>query len=340
MGDSTASTGQPAADPRAFDTTLVTAIEPGPLEAQVLLQAESLRRLPSPIAEVPFMAVQPRFGTRLGAASRKALSDLGVEYVYDNVVGPYAFYGIVNKAAGLSIARRRASTPYLTLVDGDLLWLRPPAWVVDPAADFMARAGEADLGTTLEDDTAGYWRQVTQRFGLSVDDFGWMTSKPEGVRIKEYYSSGIASARREGPVFEQYFAILKRLFDERIASRRTHVYHHDQMALTLAAVKHAAVRVEYPWAMNYNFNMLTPEDVDIRFLSEISVLHYHGSFYDTLWPKAEPYLGHLPQDAQTLVRASAPFAIRLTAIERLVRKALTTQRNKRMKRHLSRCDYL
>src|SRR5439155_1748639 len=145
------------------ETTLCTVIEAGYLEQEVMLLAESLRRVGARQADLPIVAVRPRRGPRGARATRKRLAELNVELVEDESLSvAYSWWAMVNKPAALAYVEDHSRTPNVTWIDGDMMVLAEPGSFAPPTGyDFIARAGEAyDAASNGSDGNDEFWRRL------------------------------------------------------------------------------------------------------------------------------------------------------------------------------------
>src|SRR5262245_5661771 len=98
----------------ACNTTIVTCIEAGPLEAQVLMLAESLRAFGGDWAKTDVIAVKPRRGPSIAPHTRRELKRLGVEFIDERFNVALDWWNNANKSAVMSQLETRVSTPYIT----------------------------------------------------------------------------------------------------------------------------------------------------------------------------------------------------------------------------------
>src|SRR4051794_30066933 len=110
-----------------------------------MLLAESLRSFGGRAAALPLVAVRPRTGPRVAAATRRRLSELKVTVIEDDRLSvEYSWWATANKPAILEYVERHARTRNVTWIDGDMMVLREPgSFAVPDGFDFIARAGEA-----------------------------------------------------------------------------------------------------------------------------------------------------------------------------------------------------
>ncbi|WP_024343120.1 hypothetical protein [Bradyrhizobium japonicum] len=313
------------------DTTIVTCVEAGPIEAQVLMLAESLRTFGGPAAKVPFIAVKPRRGPRIGSATLKEFKRLGVEFIDERLNVELDWWNNANKSCVMSQLETRVSTPNITWMDGDMVVLQQLDKLSPTAGtQFIARAGEGYLGSDGTDKNAPYWRKLCELIGSDFDRFPEINSFPEGRRIRAYWQTGIYTYATSTRLGEAHYATIKKLLSSSIGSREAGIYHQDQVSISLAVQKLELRHSEYDARLNFNVNTLAKENADLIPMSEVKILHYHNTFYREGLDWAKLYLRQLPQDRRELIEKYIPLTANASYPARVHRALLRWVRKKRV----------
>jgi hypothetical protein len=290
------------------DTTIITCVEAGGLEDQVVLLADSLRQFGGRRALTPIVAVKPRPGAGLRRTTLDAFDRLHVTFVEQNLNRDYAWWAHANKPAALNWGAANVTTPWLTWLDSDLVFLREPDNFVIDGSEFVARPGEAfDVASTGSDDRAIMWRDLCARHGLDFEAFPDITSFPDGRRIKAYWQAGVFTFRREGDFAGTYQAIMHDLLSARTSASAAAVYHTDQIALALAVQKAKLHTAQYHPTMNLNLNRKDPSTIKLFPANDIKIVHYHGSFWPADFEWAMVNLADVGVPQRELIARHAPF---------------------------------
>lgn len=312
-------------------TTFVTCIEAGGLESQVLLLAESLRMFGGPWANAPFVAVKPRRGPRLKSATVSELRRLGVEFIDKPFNSKLAWWNNANKSAVMAALETQVTTPNITWLDGDMVFLQPPEdFIPTEAAQFVCRAGEGYLGSDGSDENAPYWRKLCEIFGLDFDAFPMIVSFPERRPIRAYWQSGIYTYATTSRLGAEHFEIIDRLLKEKIGSKQAGIYHQDQVSISLAVQKLKLKHAELKPAMNFNINPLIKQNASLLPMSEVRILHYHNSLHKPALSWANEYIDQLPADRQALIRKYSPILTDAPLLTRLHRRLLKVARQRQV----------
>lgn len=292
------------------ETTIVTCIEAGGLEPQVVLLARSLRTFGGRYADLPIVAVKPRAGPGVSRATLRTLKELDVRYVDRPLNVATSWWAHANKPAALNWADREADTPNVTWIDSDMLVLREPDAFAPPAAcDFIARAGEAfDVASDGVDAKAAFWRAVCADQGLAFDDFPTITSFPDRKPIKAYWQAGLFTFKRGGAFPQAYERAMAGLLRGSVGSRYAGVYHTDQVALALAVQSSGSRAAQYSPLMNLNLNIKDPDTFGLYPIEEVRIAHYHGSFWPQTIDWAREQLRGLSAEQWAVLDGTVPLA--------------------------------
>lgn len=312
-------------------TTLVTCVEAGGLESQVLLLAESLRAFGGSWANTPFLAVKPRRGPKLKSATISEFRRLQVEFIDEPFNSKLAWWNNANKSAVMSALETQVSTPNITWLDGDMVILQPLDDVT-PAehTQFIARAGEGYLGSDGSDANATYWLKLCETFGLNFDDFPEIVSFPERRAIRAYWQTGIYTYKTATRLGAEHFEIIARLLGEKIGSKQAGIYHQDQVSISLAVQKLKLNHSELTPAMNFNINPLAKQNANLLPMRDVKILHYHNSLHKPALSWASDYIQQLPPDRVELIQKYAPISSDASLVTRLHRRLLKVARQRRV----------
>jgi hypothetical protein len=318
-------------------TTIVTCVEAGALEAQVLLLAESLRTFGGPAAKLPFIAVKPRRGPALKAATISQFRRLNIGFVDKPYNSKFAWWNNANKSAVMSALETEISTPNITWLDGDMIVLQQLDDITPAAGtQFIARAGEGYLGSDGNDTNAIYWNKLCELVGIDFATFPQILSFPERRNIRAYWQTGIYTYATSTRLGAAHFDIISKLLSSNIGSKQAGIYHQDQVSISLAVQKLKLKHSQFDPKMNFNINPLAKEHADIIPVSEVRILHYHNSLHKAGIDWADQYIKRLPADRIELIQKHVPISTDAPFLTRLHRRLLRFERQKRVDQFASR----
>ncbi len=302
-------------------TTCVCCIESGSIEMQTLAMLESLRKWGGRLADAPVLAVTPRFGPPLAPSTRRRLDQLGVAYRRRHSVRSYGWYNFLNKPLALLEAEQFATTPTVTWVDSDILFLGEPKdlWLRD-GEDFAACTPDTAGATTGPDSgNEPFWREVCRLMDVSIDELPWVTTCQENQRIRFYWNGGIFTSRRSMGFGQDYFNATRLMLTSRVCSKGSDIFFNEQTILGLVVHKKGMRWRSLPHSHNYAVGSKLESWYDPARFREAVVLHHHDAMYPHFWPK---FMQMVERDRPELLswvktqgptRNPAPLPLRLAA---------------------------
>jgi hypothetical protein len=322
----------PAASAPADDTSLcfVACVESGPLEAQTLRLAESIRRFGGSLAGSEIIAVTPRFGPPLARATRRRFHELGVRHERLRSHPKYAWYHYLNTPIALAAAEDLTDARYLCWADSDLLFMGEPADLIPgPDLDFVAGSiddgvvGTTGPGSPHEDS----WRGICELVGIDVAELPWVTTYLERQRIRLYFQAGVFAYRRGIGFSQFYLDMCLKALDQRFGFAGSGENYTDQVCLGLAAHKMGLRWRQLNPTHNFPMASFLPHADLPDELAKAVILHYHDSMQPHFWATCLERLrdtGHT--DVHAWLSERAPLADPAPAPSRALREALRVAR--------------
>ena len=176
--------------------TFVLCIENNAIRAQALLLCESIRRFAGRHRTDPIVAVAPRPGLGVDAATRARLDALAVEYVEEPLNEICPVYGSANRVYAAAWAERHARSEWIVVLDSDTVFLDEPE--LPAGADAAARPidvkGSASAGPG--DPLDAYWASLAALRGVAVDCLPFVRTTVDGQRVRASYNGGLIAVRR------------------------------------------------------------------------------------------------------------------------------------------------
>ncbi len=318
---------------------VVTCVEAGYLETQTLRMIESLRNWGGKLANIPVIAVTPRFGSPIQRSTRRRYDKLGVTYVRTKATSPYAWYNFMNKPASLLAAERAVSVDTMIWLDADILVVGEPAeFLLAADEDFAACPTEKNVATTGPDDPYhSYWVAMCRALGMSVEDLPWVTEFREKNRIRAYFNGGVICYRPASGYAAAYQDACEKIMDARIVLPKDSIFYHEQAAVGLAAFI-AGLR----WRVladshNYHFGSKTLQFVDPEQFRKAKVLHYHRSMRTENWPKFLKFFDQDYPQVRAWLDPWGPLADNLPLWKRAVNKLVRQRRQKLTADYRTQC---
>jgi hypothetical protein len=321
---------------------IVTAIEAGPLEKEVRLLVESLRRWGGRCADARVIAVQPRGGPSPSPATRLNLDRLNVEYCQIERDDRFDWFPFLNKTAAVRHVAARHQGP-IAWLDGDILVLSEPTELLfEPnkfhRIQFAACASDKNIGTTRDDDEfAPYFRAACQAVGVDFDSLPYVLTEKEQIYVRAYWNAGVFAFVGECGLAELYDKFTLTLLSKGIGSHECEFLMSDQVALALAAHHLGLRRKNLPLSHNFHVQPSDPSSLIHGAANNICVLHYHGC----LWPSSFGKLCsdlelHYPEVARWLQGHGPHTMTNLSTVARIRRKLFSLRRKLQKKKDVRR----
>jgi hypothetical protein len=238
--------------------TFIACVERGELEAKTLLLCRSIRRYGGRFANAPIFTFQPRRGTAVSPATRRALASLGVTHVTERLNSAFPDYAIGNKVFAAARGEELAATDVVAFLDSDTIITSEPNEMdlpdgIDAAArpvDYW-RHGEEPLddpdhphwrthhrrvaSTGPGDPMDDYWRRMYALCGVRGDP--WVETVGDRKKIRAYFNSGLAVARRSAGIFAAWKRDFLRLIDANHIPPNGDWHYLDQLSLAVALAR-------------------------------------------------------------------------------------------------------
>lgn len=266
---------------------IVCCIESGPLEAQTVRLAESVRRFGGGLSDAPIVAIRPRRGPSLASSTRQALHRLEVELIEHVTNTEFAWQHYSNKILALLAAEETVQAQQYIWLDSDVMVLaEPEAMWLGPEEDFVACAPDkGGLGSTGPTDIRdGPWRRACDVLGIAIDGLPWVTTFTEHTRIRFYVNSGVFAYRGGAGFAQAYVEDCFKYLRARKSKSHSEVHFMDQIVIGLTVHRLGLRWRLLPHSCNYGCYSKLLHWVDARELAAAQILHYHDMMELERWP--------------------------------------------------------
>jgi glycosyltransferase involved in cell wall biosynthesis len=298
-GAATASVSGP--EHRAGDSqataSFVLCIENNSIRDQALLLCESIRRYAGRHSRSRILAFAPRPGLGVDAATRRALEDLGVDYIDEPLNTTCLEYAPANRVFAGAYAEKHVDTDFVVVTDSDTVWLDEPE--LPRAADAAVRPVDSKGSATRGpgDRFEAYWQRMADMCGTSLDRLPLVRSTIGNEHIRASYNAGLTVVRRDKGILTRcadlfaasvsagmrpYRGTGMNIFAStgHVGEAGSEYWGSSQTALTLAIWASTDRVLHYPDCYNVPLHLVAAEgDIDPRWLAHPPVhLHYHWMF--------------------------------------------------------------
>ncbi len=184
------------------EVSFLICVEANRLAPQALLLCESLRTFGGRYRNAPILAISPRPHLALGRTVRSRLEALDVTYVAEPLNETASAYGSINRIVAGAWAERFSPSPYLVLLDTDMVVVGEPVF---------ARAGAGVRPVDLKgsassgegDPLDAYWARICSFGGIDLARLPRLATTIDGVSIRASYNGGLSVVRRDLGILER-----------------------------------------------------------------------------------------------------------------------------------------
>ena len=208
-----------------MSVTFIACVERGELESKTVLLCRSIRRYGGRFADAPIFTFQPREGTTITAGTRRELESLHVEHVTERLNTDFHDYAIGNKIFASARGEELATTEFVVFLDSDtIITSEPSEFALRDGIDGAARPVDywRHGNEPIDDPDHEHWKTHHRRVASSgpgdpIDDYWlrmyelcgvtnepWVETVGDRKRIRAYFNSGLAVARRSAGLFAQW----------------------------------------------------------------------------------------------------------------------------------------
>ncbi|MBF2066312.1 MAG: hypothetical protein IGS39_18120 [Calothrix sp. C42_A2020_038] len=259
--------------------------EPGRLEKQSLLLAESIRQFGGNLKDTPIYSFHPRQGEPISSKTIKELESLAVHHQQIILNTDYFSYPYANKPLVCDYAEQNIDADILVFLDSDQCFFNEPKELLLPSnfniglrPEYGKSIGSTGSGDTFED----YWLKLYDVFDVKEEIF----VKPAigNTKIRGYWNSGMVSARRSAGIFTAWKDNFMKLMKLNITPPQAS-YFIDQIVLSITICSRAEKVFHFSSPYSYPFplhNRLS-EKYKLNSFDEIVSIHYFNMFYYNNW---------------------------------------------------------
>jgi hypothetical protein len=261
--------------------------EPGRLEAQSLMLAESIRKFCGELKDTHIYSFHPRVGEPISKQTQKAFEALQVNHQQVPINQEFHEYYLANKPLTCAYAEQNIDAEILVFLDSDKCFFSAPKEFLLPVncnVRLRPEYGQGIGSTGLRDSQEWYWQKLYEVLGVKREVF---VETPIGKkRIRAYWNSGLVVVRRSAGIFTAWKENFEKVMRLDITPPQG-IYFVEQsvLSVTLCAleenVEHLPANYSYPLPLH---NRLSTE-LQIKHWNDIISIHYFNLFFYNDWNK-------------------------------------------------------
>lgn len=261
--------------------------EPGRLEPQSLMLAESIRKFCGNLKDTPIYSFHPRTGTPIAEETQKAFKQLGVIHQQLPINEEFHEYYLANKPLTCAYAEQNIDAEILVFLDSDKCFFAEPTEFLLPDGCNVRMRPEygQGIGSTGKNDShEWYWQKLYQVLGVKQEFF--VNTPIKNKKIRAYWNSGLVAVRRNAGIFKSWKENFEKVMHLDIAPPQG-IYFVEQsvLSITLCAleskVSHFSDNYSYPLPLHNRLG----KQWRLKNWDDLVSAHYFNLFYYHDWNK-------------------------------------------------------
>jgi hypothetical protein len=290
--------------------------EPGRLEGQSLLLAESLRCFGDRLRDAPIYSFHPRLGDPISTKTQNAFEQLGVIHRQLPLNTQFHDFPWANKPLVCAYAEQNIEAEVLVFVDSDQCFFSEPKDLLLPDgvdASVRPEYGKGVGSTGVQDTQDDYWQKLYQVFNVQEEKF--VNTAIGNHRIRAYWNSGLIAVRRSAGLFSAW----KENFETVMALKlypSQGIYFSDQVLLSITLCAREAKISEFssPYSYPIPLHNRLSKEAQVPSFDQIVSMHYFNLFFYQDWKQRLKKLKNLNRSSSRyewlcdgVVRHSMPY---------------------------------
>lgn len=258
------------------DLAFICCIQPGFLEEQTTLLAQSIRLFGGRYRDCPIYAISPR-GEDLSQACIQTLESLKVFIDIQSLNTNITSFGYANKAYALEHAETTYGHETNVFLDSDTLFVDEPlAFTLDRERDFLARPVDLRGICRSPHDSYfnHYWQECCDLSEVTLDDLSIISTTVDRVSIYSNWNGGLLVTRGSKGIGNRWREILERLWQKQVCARPNDFWGSGQVSFALATASLSLNGGILPEGYNIPIH-LDPSSIKLDQVSKAIHIHYH-----------------------------------------------------------------
>jgi len=259
--------------------------EPGRLEGQSLMLAESIRNFCGELKNTPIYSFHPRVGEPISKQTQQAFEALQVIHQQVPINREFHEYYLANKPLVCAYAEQNIDAEILVFLDSDkCLFSEPNEFLLPVNCNVRIRPeyGQGIGSTGLRDPQEWYWQKLYEVLGVKREVF---VETPIGnKKIRAYWNSGLVAVRKSAGIFTAWKENFEKVMRMNITPPQG-IYFVEQSVLSVTLcsleenISHFSSAYSYPLPLH---NRLSKES-RLKAWDDIVSIHYFNLFFYNDW---------------------------------------------------------
>ncbi|PAX53384.1 hypothetical protein [Brunnivagina elsteri] len=259
--------------------------EPGRLEGQSLLLAESIRKFCGQLKDTPIYSFHPRVGEPISLQTRKSFETLGVIHQQIPINTKFHDYYLANKPLVCAYAEKNIDANILVFIDSDkCFFAEPEEFLLPEGCNVRIRPeygkGIGSIGSLDRQDA--YWKKIYEIAGVKREIF--VTTPIANKRIRGYWNSGLVAVRRNAGIFQAWQENFEKAMHLQIAPPQG-VYFLEQSLLsaTISALEENISSFSSAYSYPLPLHNQLSKAATVNHFENLVSIHYFNLFYYYDW---------------------------------------------------------
>jgi hypothetical protein len=268
--------GQSQSISKESGLAFICCIQPGFLEEQTILLAQSIRLFCGRYRDCPIYAISP-CGETLSQACVQILKSLNVSIDIRPLNIIMRFFRYANKAYALEHAEAVYGHETNVFLDSDTLFVDEPfAFTLDDKTDFLARPVDVRgiCRSPNDDNYDQYWQECCDLAGVTLDNLSIISTTVDRFPIYTNWNGGLLVTRGSKGIGRRWRETLEKLWQNQVCARPNDFWGSGQVSFALATASLSLNGAILPEGYNVPIH-LNPSATRLDEVDKVIHLHYH-----------------------------------------------------------------
>jgi hypothetical protein len=291
--------------------------EPGRLEKQSILLAESIRKFGGSLKNTPIYSFHPRKGEPISKPTMNAFESLGVLHQQIILNTDFHEYYLANKIVTCAYAEQNIDADILVWLDSDKCFFAEPKEFFLPSNYNIGLRPETGRGIGSKgkwDIQDSYWKKLYEVCDVKGEIF--VNTLIGNTRVRAYWNSGMVATRRYAGIFTAWKNNFEKAMKLKIAPPQG-IYFLEQSLLsaTVCSMEENIFTFSPSYSYPLPLHNRLSKPAKLKSFDEIVSIHYFNMFFYNDWENSLNSLRNLDKTSdkfkwlrESIDRHKMPFA--------------------------------
>jgi hypothetical protein len=259
--------------------------EPGRLEGQSILLAESIRKFAGSMKDTPIYSFHPRAGNPIALQTQKKFDQLGVIHEQIPLNVEFHDYYLANKPFVCAHAEQVIDADILVFLDSDkCIFQAPEAFFLPDGYNVGLRPeyGRGIGSCGKGDRNEVYWQTLYDLFEVQQEIY--VTTPIGNKRIRGYWNSGMVVVRRSAGIFSAWKENFIKVMHLGIQPvQGNYMVEQSLLSITVCALNQSIYTLPSSYSYPLPLHNRLSKDCKIDLFDNIVSIHYFNMFFFDNW---------------------------------------------------------